>query len=53
MDLCCHVLSLMFSLNRQEDMLIEVLYVDDLVLMSETIEGFRKIQWVEGGFLEQ
>ena len=31
----------MLSLNWKEGVLNELLYVDDLVLMSETIEGLR------------
>ena len=45
MDLCCQLLFLqwcqMLSLNLPECALRELLYADDLVLMSETIEGLR------------
>ena len=39
----------MLSLNLPEDALHELLYADDLVLMSETIEGLRNkfIKWKE------
>ena len=37
------------SLNWQEDVLSELLYADDLVLMSETIEGLwnKFLEWKE------
>ena len=41
----------MLFLNLPEVALSELLYVDDLVLMSETIEGLRNK--MEGGLLEQ
>ena len=39
----------MFSLNGHERVLSELLYADDLVLMSETIKGLRSkfIKWQE------
>ena len=43
-DLCCHLFLLhwwLMSKNLAEVALRELLYADDLVLMSETIEGFR------------
>ena len=52
-DLCCclffqHWRS-MLSLNLREGMLCELLYADDLVLMSETVEGISDsfLKWKE------
>ena len=43
-DLCCHLFFLhwwyMLSLNWPEGVLSELLYADDLVLMSETVKDF-------------
>ena len=52
-DLCCHLLFLqlwyMLALNLPEVALSELLYADNLVLMSDTIEGLRDkfIKWKE------
>ena len=51
-DLCCHLflqLCWMLSLNFQDRVLGQLLYADDLVLVSEAIEGLRNefIKWKE------
>ena len=52
-DLYCHLFLLhwwqMLSLNLPEGALSELLYADDSILMSETIEGFRNkfLKWKE------
>ena len=50
-DLCCHIFSLwlwqMSSLNLSDDALSELLYADNLVLMSATTKGLRNkfLEW--------
>ena len=52
-DLCCHLFFLywwkMLSLNLPEVVISELLYADDLVLVSETIQGLsdKFLKWKE------